>query len=56
MTSASRSHDAVPAPISRAPWHVPTLIELPKLTELTLQTGGSIPGDGDTGGGGSTVL
>lgn len=54
MSSAPRSHDAVPAPASRAPWQVPRVTELPKLTELTLQTGAPIPGGGDTGG--STVI
>jgi hypothetical protein len=32
------------------------VVELPRLTDLTLQTGGSITGGGDTGGGGSTVF
>lgn len=40
----------------RSPW-VPPLVEvLPRLTELTLATGGGIPGGGDTGGSGSTVI
>ncbi len=34
-------------------WTAPAVTELPRLTELTLQ---SITGDGDTGGGGSTVF
>src|SRR4051812_47312371 len=40
----------------RAAWQAPVLKKLPRLTELTLQTGGSIPGGGGTGGGGSTVV
>lgn len=38
------------------PWTTPVVRELPKLTDLTLQTGGGIPGGGGTGGGGSTVI
>jgi hypothetical protein len=37
-------------------WEKPSLSKLPPLTELTLQTGGSIPGGGGTGPGGSTVF
>lgn len=37
-------------------WTEPRLTELPGLTDLTLQTGGPIPGGGGTGGGGSTVF
>ena len=40
----------------REPWKAPELIELPRLTELTLQSGGPIGGGGNTGGGGSTVF
>jgi hypothetical protein len=47
---------AVHAAPARAPWITPSVTDLPKLTELTLQTGGLIPGDGDTGGSGSTVI
>jgi len=39
----------------RRTWTPPTLEQLPKLTELTLVTGNSIPGGGDVGGG-STVF
>jgi hypothetical protein len=35
-------------------WKRPSITELPRLNELTLQSGG-IPGGGGTGGGGSTV-
>jgi hypothetical protein len=37
------------------PWVSPLVQTLPRLTELTLQSGG-IPGGGGTGGGGSTVV
>ena len=37
-------------PASKLTWEMPLLSKLPRLTELTLQTGGSIPGGG-TGGG-----
>ncbi|MEO6525513.1 MAG: hypothetical protein ABIP93_02700 [Gemmatimonadaceae bacterium] len=58
MNSAIRPHDAVPAPApaTRAPWRLPSVTDLPKLTELTLQTGAPIDGGGGTGGGGSTVI
>ena len=36
----------------RRPWQKPELRALPKLSELTLQSGGIIPGGGDGGGGG----
>jgi hypothetical protein len=45
-----------PTPEAKAPWIPPTVVELPRLTDLTLQTGGSITGGGDTGGSGSTVF
>lgn len=37
-------------------WIPPELKELPRLTDLTLQTGSPISGTGSTGGGGSTVF
>ncbi|HYW10127.1 MAG TPA: hypothetical protein VE913_24380 [Longimicrobium sp.] len=44
------------APQRRA-WVAPEVRDLPRLTELTLQTvGGAIPGGGSTGGGGGTVI
>jgi hypothetical protein len=56
MTAPLRSHDAVPAaPTVRAPWKTPSVTELPKLTQLTLQTGAPIDGGGNPGGG-STVI
>ena len=60
------SHDAgtppeipdpkTPAPEGKLPWVTPEVKELPRLTDLTLQTGSPIPGSGNTGGGGSTVF
>ena len=44
----------LPAPASREPWEAPAVTRLPRLTELTLSTGGGIPGEGDVGG--STVI
>jgi hypothetical protein len=38
---------------ARKPWARPTVTDLPRLTELTLTTGPTIPGGG---GGGSTVI
>lgn len=40
----------------RRTWVVPTVSELPRLTELTLQSGGAIPGRCSTSGGGSTCF
>ena len=53
MSNAStpRSSSAV----VRRPWEAPRVNDLPRLTELTLATGPGIPGNGGTGGGGSTV-
>jgi hypothetical protein len=55
----SRRDDAVASPVdagSRARrWISPRIQTLPRLTEITLQSGG-IPGGGGTGGGGSTVV
>ena len=39
---------------SKRPWSAPAVVELPRLTELTLQS--FIPGTGIPGGGGSTVF
>jgi hypothetical protein len=47
---------AAPTAAPRRPWTAPAVADLPRLTELTLQTGGFIPGGGGTGGGGSTVF
>lgn len=53
MSKASDAPQPAPA---RRPWSDPRLQELPRLSELTLQTGPGIPGGGGTGGGGSTVI
>ena len=44
-----------PGSTRKRPWVTPELIELPRLTDLTLQTGVPIPGFGDPGSG-STVF
>jgi hypothetical protein len=51
-----QSDDARPSsePAPKRPWHTPIVQTLPKLIELTLQSGGIIPGGG--GGGGSTIF
>ena len=55
-----REHDAVSrasrdgAP--RRSWVRPAIDDLPKLTDLTLQTGNPIIGGGGTGDGGSSVF
>jgi len=46
---------AAPVPPPRKAWKAPVVIRLPRLTDLTLVTGGVIPGDGDLGPG-STVI
>jgi hypothetical protein len=56
------SHNALPMPsispraTQRSVWVAPEVRDLPRLTDLTLQTGGDIPGEGGTGGGGGTVV
>ena len=44
QTSTPRSSPTEPA---RRPWVAPRVEELPRLTELTLQSGGGIPGECD---------
>ena len=50
--------DERPTAQARAPqpWVKPEIIDLPPLTDLTLQTGPGVPGGGGTGGGGSVVF
>lgn len=43
-------------PPARRPWSPPRLEPLPRLTDLTLQSGLGVPGSGYPGGGGSTVF
>lgn len=52
----SESSGSRPAPggDARRPWEPPTLTELPRLTDLTLQSG--IEGSGSTSSGGSGVF
>jgi hypothetical protein len=40
----------------RQTWASPLVQDLPRLSELTLQTGSAIPGDCGTGGSGSTCF
>lgn len=40
----------------KLPWMPPKISDLPRLADLTLQTGSGIPGGGGIGGGGSTVI
>jgi hypothetical protein len=49
----TESHPKAP---TRRPWIAPRVDELPRLTELTLQTGAGIPGECEIGGGGSTCF
>jgi hypothetical protein len=55
MANPSSTHTRPPLR-ERLPWEPPSVAPLPRLTELTLATGGGIPGGGGTGGGGSTVI
>lgn len=57
MTHSMNLIDAGGAPgieNRKRPWSAPEVRELPRLTELTLQS--FIPGEGFPGGGGSTVF
>ena len=62
MQGAVSSSEAIPtehatsSSIEKKGWISPTVITLPRLSELTLQSAGPIPGGGGTGGGGSTVV
>jgi hypothetical protein len=60
MSGLDRSLDKHGAELNATPrrqWVAPEVKDLPRLSELTLQSGGNeIPGGGGTGGGGSTVV
>lgn len=56
MSSPIRADAAPTAVAARQPWQAPEVSDLPRLTELTLQTGGAIPGECETGGSGSTCF
>lgn len=40
----------------KAAWVTPEIVDLPRLADLTLQTGAGIPGGGTIGGGGGVVI
>ena len=42
--------------VTKLPWVKPLIDDLPRLTDLTLQTGSPIGGGGDTSGGGGSVF
>jgi len=56
IRNASPVPSTSPREIQRSVWVAPEVKDLPRLTDLTLQTGGDIPGEGSTGGGGGTVV
>lgn len=56
MANSTRSEAGPAGPTARQPWSRPEIKDLPRLSELTLQTGGAIDGGIGTGGGGSTVF
>ena len=56
MNPASSSRSPQLAMAERLPWEAPEVTPMPRLTELTLATGGGVPGGGGTGGSGSTVI
>jgi hypothetical protein len=51
-----KPHFSADGSTERRPWVPPAVTELPKLTDLTLQSDDPIGGGGGTGGGGSTVF
>jgi hypothetical protein len=55
INSPSTHHESSDA-VTRKPWVSPGVTVLPRLSEITLQSPGPIPGGGGTGGGGSTVI
>lgn len=56
MPHSDRPTAPASARTERRAWVAPEVADLPRLTQLTLQTGPGIPGGGGTGGGGSTVI
>ena len=54
--AATPHAETSPQTTPRRPWRRPEVVELPKLSELTLQTGNPIVGGGGTGNGGSSVF
>lgn len=56
MESNRPDRGEVPEQPQKRQWVKPELTELPRLTDLTLQSGSPIPGIGDPGGGGGTVF
>ena len=55
-TARTPELSANPLPAEKRNWTPPQITDLPRLTDLTLQTGSPIGGGGGTGGGGSTVF
>jgi hypothetical protein len=55
MVSQHPQSGEPPQPPQKLKWVTPEVTELPRLTDLTLQTGSPIPGFGDPGTG-STVF
>jgi hypothetical protein len=56
MSNVNRERALTSPEKPRRAWEAPRVTDLPRLTELTLQTGPGIPGNGGPGGGGSTVI
>lgn len=57
MEKTSKPLTREAAPARKAAWVAPSVDEMPRLTELTLQTGGGgIPGGDVIGSAGSTVF
>lgn len=57
MTPGFRKNESVEIKAdAREVWEKPTIVELPPLTELTLQSEEAISGQGGTSGGGSLIF
>jgi hypothetical protein len=54
VPNPGRSSDSLPT--EKKSWTKPQIADLPRLTDLTLQTGSPIVGGGGTGSGGSSVF